>query len=140
MSISAILAYGGQVTAIGLLIVFTGLFIIIGCIYLMSALFKMGRRAAENRARRKAERAAAKAEPAPVETPAPVQEVVSAPEQDDLVTDPQLIAVIAAAVAMAMEAAGEENTTGFVVRSIRRINNVPAWNRAGREEQVYSRM
>ena len=49
-------------------------------------------------------------------------------------------AVIAAAVAMAMEAAGEENTTGFVVRSIRRINNAPAWNRAGREEQVYSRM
>ena len=39
-----------------------------------------------------------------------------------------------------MEQAGEENTTGFVVRSIRRINNAPAWNRAGREEQVYSRM
>ena len=45
-----------------------------------------------------------------------------------------------AAVAAAMEQAGEENTTGFVVRSIRRINNAPAWNRAGREEQVYSRM
>ena len=57
MSISAILAYGGQVTAIGLLIVFTGLFIIIGCIYLMSALFKMGGKAAENRARRKADEA-----------------------------------------------------------------------------------
>ena len=39
-----------------------------------------------------------------------------------------------------MEQAGEENATGFVVRSIRRINNAPAWNRAGREEQVYSRM
>ena len=51
-----------------------------------------------------------------------------------------MIAVIAAAVAAAMEQAGEENTTGFVVRSIRRINNAPAWNRAGREEQVYSRM
>ena len=54
--------------------------------------------------------------------------------------DDELIAVIAAAVAAAMEQAGEENTTGFVVRSIRRINNAPAWNRAGREEQVYSRM
>ena len=52
----------------------------------------------------------------------------------------ELMAVIAAAVAAAMEQAGEENTTGFVVRSIRRINNAPAWNRAGREEQVYSRM
>ena len=128
MSISAILAYGGQVTAIGLLIVFTGLFIIIGCIYLMSALFKMGGKAAENRARRKAERAAAaKAEPAPVETPAPVQEVVSAPEQDDLVTDPQLIAVIAAAIA------ATDSGRTLVVRSVRRAS---VWKRAAREEAV----
>ena len=127
MSISAILAYGGQVTAIGLLIVFTGLFIIIGCIDLMSALFKMGGKAAENRARRKAERAAAKAEPAPVETPAPVQEVVSAPEQDDLVTDPQLIAVIAAAIA------ATDSGRTLVVRSVRRASG---WKRAAREEAV----
>lgn len=127
MSISAILAYGGQVTAIGLLIVFTGLFIIIGCIYLMSALFKMGGKAAENRARRKAERAAAKDEPAPVETPAPVQEVVSAPEQDDLVTDPQLIAVIAAAIA------ATDSGRTLVVRSVRRASG---WKRAAREEAV----
>ena len=58
----------------------------------------------------------------------------------ELVTRCLMQLVIAAAVAMAMEAAGEENTTGFVVRSIRRINNAPAWNRAGREEQVYSRL
>ena len=127
MSISAILAYGGQVTAIGLLIVFTGLFIIIGCIYLMSALFKMGGKAAETRARRKAERAAAKAEPAPVEAPAPVQEVVSAPEQDDLVTDPQLIAVIAAAIA------ATDSGRTLVVRSVRRASG---WKRAAREEAV----
>lgn len=127
MSISAILAYGGQVTAIGLLIVFVGLFIIIGCIYLMSALFKMGGKAAENRARRKAEQAAAKAEPAPVETPAPVQEVVSAPEQDDLVTDPQLIAVIAAAIA------ATDSGRTLVVRSVRRASG---WKRAAREEAV----
>lgn len=127
MSISAILAYGGQVTAIGLLIVFVGLFIIIGCIYLMSALFKMGGKAAENRARRKAEQAAAKAEPAPAETPAPVQEVVSAPEQDDLVTDPQLIAVIAAAIA------ATDSGRTLVVRSVRRASG---WKRAAREEAV----
>ena len=127
MSISAILAYGGQVTAIGLLIVFVGLFIIIGCIYLMSALFKMGGKAAENRALRKAEQAAAKAEPAPVETPTPVQEVVSAPEQDDLVTDPQLIAVIAAAIA------ATDSGRTLVVRSVRRASG---WKRAAREEAV----
>ncbi len=128
MSISAILAYGGQVTAIGLLIVFVGLFIIIGCIYLMSALFQLGGKAAENRARRKAEQAAAaKAEPAPVEAPAPVQEVVSAPEQDDLVTDPQLIAVIAAAIA------ATDSGRTLVVRSVRRASG---WKRAAREEAV----
>ena len=82
-----------------------------------------------------AKKAPAAASAAPAPAPAPVA-AVEEPEQDD----DELIAVIAAAVAMAMEAAGEENTTGFVVRSIRRINNAPAWNRAGREEQVYSRM
>ena len=54
--------------------------------------------------------------------------------------DMSLAERIAAAVAAAMEQSGEENTTGFVVRSIRRINNAPAWNRAGREEQIYSRL
>ena len=72
--------------------------------------------------------------PAPA-APAPVAE-----EPVEETDDDELIAVIAAAVAAAMEQSGEENTTGFVVRSIRRINNAPAWNRAGREEQVYSRM
>ena len=64
------------------------------------------------------------------------------PEADELeeTDDGELVAVIAAAVAAAMEAAGAEQTNGFVVRSIRRINNAPAWNRAGREEQIYSRM
>ena len=33
-----------------------------------------------------------------------------------------------------------EEIKGFVVRSIRRVSNAPAWNRAGREEQIYSRL
>ena len=72
--------------------------------------------------------------------PAPAAPAPAAEEPVEETDDDELIAVIAAAVAAAMEQAGEENTTGFVVRSIRRINNAPAWNRAGREEQVYSRM
>ena len=55
----------------------------------------------------------------------------------------ELIAVIAAAIAATMEAeaaVGGKKANDFVVRSIRRVNNAPAWNRAGREEQVYSRM
>ena len=68
--------------------------------------------------------------------------------------DAELFAVITAAVAAVMEeeakvvaaaaptaeAAAQVKPASFVVRSIRRVNNAPAWNRAGREEQVYSRM
>lgn len=59
------------------------------------------------------------------------------------VNDDQVVAVITAAIAAIME---EEQKNvpaakkGFVVRSIRRVSNAPAWNRAGREEQVYSRL
>lgn len=116
----AILQYGLSVTLVGIGTVFVGLIILIALIKLMEKVM--------NAATGKQKAAA----PAPV----PAEEEEQAEETDD----DELIAVIAAAVAAAMEQAGEENTTGFVVRSIRRINNAPAWNRAGREEQVYSRM
>ncbi len=44
-----------------------------------------------------------------------------------------VIAAITAALAVVM---GEGQ---FVVRHVKRIHNAPAWNRAGREEQIYSR-
>ena len=113
----AILQYGLSVALVGMSTVFVGLIILIGLIKLMEMIMTGGK------GKKKAEA------PAPAAAPAPVAEEAV-----------ELIAVIAAAVAAAMEQAGEENTTGFVVRSIRRINNAPAWNRAGREEQVYSRM
>ena len=119
----AILQYGLSVALVGISTVFVGLIILIGLIKLMEIIMTSGK------GKKKAEA------PAPAAAPAPVEE--EAVEETD---DDELIAVIAAAVAAAMEQAGEENTTGFVVRSIRRINNAPAWNRAGREEQVYSRM
>ena len=118
----AILQYGLSVALVGIATVFVGLIILIGLIKLMEMIMTGGK------GKKKAEA------PAPAAAPAPVAE--EAVEEDD----DELIAVIAAAVAAAMEQSGEENTTGFVVRSIRRINNAPAWNRAGREEQVYSRM
>ena len=123
--ILAKLQYGLSVALVGIGTVFVGLVILIVLIKVMEMVIHGatgGKKAP-----------AAAPAPAPAPAPAVVEEE---PEQDD----DELIAVIAAAVAMAMEAAGEENTTGFVVRSIRRINNAPAWNRAGREEQVYSRM
>ena len=120
----AILQYGLSVTLVGIGTVFVGLIILIALIKLMEKVM--------NAATGKQKAVA----PAPAAAPAPAEEEEQAEETDD----DELIAVIAAAVAAAMEQAGEENTTGFVVRSIRRINNAPAWNRAGREEQVYSRM
>ena len=124
--ILAKLQYGLSVALVGIGTVFVGLVILIVLIKVMEMVIH----GATGSKKAPAPTAAA---PAPAPAPAVVEEE---PEQDD----GELIAVIAAAVAMAMEAAGEENTTGFVVRSIRRINNAPAWNRAGREEQVYSRM
>ena len=118
----AILQYGLSVALVGIGTVFVGLIILIALIKLMEIVM------ASATGKKKA------AAPAP-DAPAPVAE-----EPVEETDDDELIAVIAAAVAAAMEQAGEENTTGFVVRSIRRINNAPAWNRAGREEQVYSRM
>lgn len=124
--ILAKLQYGLSVALVGIGTVFVGLVILIVLIKVMEMVI-------HGATGSKKAPAPAAAAPAPAPAPAVMEEE---PEQDD----GELIAVIAAAVAMAMEAAGEENTTGFVVRSIRRINNAPAWNRAGREEQVYSRM
>ena len=123
--IIAKLQYGLSVALVGIATVFVGLIILIGLIKVLEKF--MGGVSKKQTAA-----------PAPAPAPAPVAPVVEAePEVDD----GELIAVIAAAVAAAMEAAGEsEEAKGFVVRSIRRINNAPAWNRAGREEQIYSRM
>ena len=120
----AILKYGLSVAAVGILTVFVALIILIGLIKVMELVIG-------GVTKKKAAPAPAPAAPAP----APVIEETA--EEED---EGELIAVIAAAVAAAMEAAGAEEPTGFVVRSIRRVNNAPAWNRAGREEQVYSRI
>lgn len=112
------LLFGLGVTAVGMLVVFFGLIVLIGLIKIMTML-------SQSKKPKEKEVVA----PAPVAAPAPVEAEVAAPTQDDV-----LIAVISAAVAAAM---GEE--TGFVVRRVRRISNAPAWQRAGRDEQVYSR-
>ena len=112
------LLFGLGVTAVGMLVVFFGLIVLIGLIKIMTML-------SQSKKPKEKEVVA----PAPVAAPAPVEAEAAAPTQDDV-----LIAVISAAIAAAM---GEE--TGFVVRRVRRISNAPAWQRAGRDEQVYSR-
>ena len=120
----AILKYGLSVAAVGILTVFVALIILIGLIKVMEIVVGGVTKK--------------KAAPVPAPAaPAPAPAIEETAEEED---EGELIAVIAAAVAAAMEAAGAEEPTGFVVRSIRRVNNAPAWNRAGREEQVYSRL
>ncbi len=106
------------VALVGILVVFLGLCVLIGLIKLLAM-------APSNIGKPKAKQEAAPA-PAPVEE-APVQEE-AAPAQDDA-----LIAVITAAVACMME-----DGSAFTVRRVRRVSSAPAWQRAGREEQIYS--
>ena len=113
------LGFGLTVTLIGIAIVFLGLTILIGLIKLMeNATANLGK--GGKKAKKQAEA------PAPVAAPV-VEEV---PVADDS----ELIAVISAAVAMMME-----DGSAFTVRRVRRVQNAPAWQKAGREEQVYSR-
>ena len=124
------LLYGLQVMIVGLLIVFAGLTILIGCIKVMEIVMVRFSAPKEKKAVN------------PNSAAAPVADQQSA-ELSPVKDDAELIAVITAAVAamMAQEdgCAPEEEVKGFVVRTIRRVSNAPAWNRAGREEQIYSR-
>lgn len=115
------LGFGLIVTLIGMLTVFFGLVLLIGLIKLMeNATANLGK--GGKKAKKQAEA------PAPAPVAAPVVEEV--PVADDS----ELIAVISAAVAMMME-----DGSAFTVRRVRRVQNAPAWKKAGREEQVYSR-
>lgn len=113
-NILSALGYGGIVAVIGMLIVFLGLAILILIISLLSKLLRM----LEPKK---------KAEEAP--KPAAVQAPVAAPVvEEEVVTDTELIAVIAAAIA-----AFDNSGKNLVVRKVRRVSG---WNRSSREEQV----
>ena len=113
-----VLAYGGQVTLIGLLIVFTALFLLIASIKIMSVVIgsisgKKGKKQAET------------AKPAePVQAPAKIEE---ADEPADDTLDPQVVAVIAAAIAE------YDKNNSLVIRSIRRSKG---WQKAAHDEAV----
>ena len=127
MSVFGKIVYGLQVAAIGLVVVFLGLTILIAFITLMAQVFKAidARKAAKAKAEaeaKAAEQAARAVEAAPaVVEPEPVAEEVT--------DDGELIAVIAAAIA-----AFTDSDKQLVVRKVRRVSG---WNRAGRAEQVY---
>jgi glutaconyl-CoA/methylmalonyl-CoA decarboxylase subunit delta len=113
------LLFGLSVMLIGLLVVFAGLILLIGCIKLISLLSGGGR----------------KEEPAAEpEADAAMEEALPEPEFPQGLTL-ETVAAITAAIAAVWQ-----GDTGFVVRRVRRVHNAAAWNLAGREEQVYSRM
>lgn len=114
------LMLGLSTTAIGMLVVFFGLLILIVCICAMTMI--TGR----------AKKTAAKE---PLTEPA--QEAAPAAEpEEDAAADEQLVAVISAAIA----AVWQNEKGGFVVRRIRRCQNSSARARAAREEQIFSRL
>ena len=121
--------YGLQVTIVGLVVVFVGLIILIGCINLMQ------RCMAEFE---KKKIGTPKTQPEAASAPAAAAPAVPAAQAND----GELMAVITAAVAamLSKEKGAPVDESGFVVRAVRRVSNAPAWNRAGREEQVYSRL
>ena len=129
----SILTYGLSVAFVGMATVFCGLVILIGIIKGMEKFLPQitsGDFSLKN-IKLPTPKAAAK-------TDAPTIVIQTANVNDDAV-----VAAISAALMTVIEEevkadpAKAKNT--FVVRSIRRMGT-PAWNRAGREEQVYSRL
>ena len=126
----SILTYGLSVALVGMGTVFCGLVILIGIIKGMEKVLPKitaGDFSFKNMTAPKA-----------AKTEAPAIVIQTANVNDDAV-----VAAISAALMTVIEEevkadpAKAKNT--FVVRSIRRMGT-PAWNRAGREEQVYSRL
>ena len=126
----SILTYGLSVALVGMGTVFCGLIILIGIIKGMEKVLpKIAAR--DFSFNFKSTAAAPKAD-------APTIVIQTANVNDDAV-----VAAISAALMTVIEEEVKENPakakSTFVVRSIRRVGT-PAWNRAGREEQVYSRL
>jgi len=124
----SILTYGLSVALVGMGTVFCGLIILIGIIKGMEkalpAITSGDFSALKNVTAKKAD--------------APSIVIQTANVNDDAV-----VAAISAALMTVIEEEVKQNPAKakntFVVRSIRRMGT-PAWNRAGREEQVYSRL
>lgn len=111
------LSFGLSVAVIGILVVFAGLVLLILFLKLFELVFH----------ERKKKLPAAKAE-------APTAVLPAQPAHDEGIA-PDVIAAITAAVSAVWQ-----EDSAFIVRRVRRIHSAPAWNRAGRDDQVYSRL
>ena len=111
-----------SVALIGMLVVFAGLVILIFSIKAISLLSGTGA---------KKEKKTSAAAPAAAPVPAPAAPAVT--------VEAGIPADVIAAITAAISAVWDGAQGGFVVKHVRRISNAPAWSRAGREEQTYSR-
>ena len=110
--------FGLGVMALGMVVVFVGLLILIGFIKILGAVTMAGQKKKNSLTDNAPEKV----------FQAPAAPVVEAGIPADVV------AAITAAIAAVWE-----SPNGFVVRHVKRISNAPAWKRAGRDEQTYSR-
>jgi len=114
------------VAALGMITVFSGLVILIAFITLLTKFTAKGEGKKKNESK-------------PVEVKSDevsgdvLAAITAALSMNNDTASPEVVAAIAAALNMVL---GEGK---FVVRHVKRISNAPAWNRAGREEQIYSR-
>ena len=120
--------FGLGVAALGLITVFAGLLILIIFIKILSS-FTAGKSKKKTKPNANAVKSNAN-DQVPADVMAAITAALAA--YDDT-PSPEVVAAIAAALNVVM---GEGN---FVVRHVKRISNAPRWNRAGREEQIYSR-
>ena len=113
------------VAALGMITVFAGLVILIVFISILSKVTASG-----------AKKKISKTQSVDVSKDVPddvMAAITAALSAYDDTPAPEVVAAIAAALNMVM---GEGK---FVVKHVKRIRNAPAWNRAGREEPIYSR-
>ena len=115
------------VAVLGMATVFVGLIILIVFISVLSKVTNTGKKKNESKPGKVT--TAAKDE-VPGEVMAAITAALAAYDETP---SPAVVAAIAGALNVVM------GDTKFVVKHVKRIHNAPAWNRAGREEQVYSR-
>ena len=114
------------VAVLGMMTVFAGLIILIVFITLLTKFTAKG----EGKKKNESKPVQVKGDEVPGEVLAAITAALAANNET---VPADVVAAIAAALNVIM---GEGK---FVVRHVKRIHNAPAWNRAGREEQIYSR-
>ena len=131
------MSLGWSVTLIGVLIVFAALVCLIFITWLypkisLALLAKSTVFKAERLVKKSAKQAAKTAgDSKPKET-----SVQRLPAKENATDDPEIIAVITAAIAAAMGT----SSNGIIIKSLRRSSaNVSSWSREARNEQVYNR-